>query len=80
MLGKAELERKIRQLQTDAKAIGLIITEMEVPPEVVRELESVDSKRLVKHRPIFQSPKNYHMKFPEGALGFFDGIIFKAKR
>jgi hypothetical protein len=38
MLGKAELERKIRQLQADAKAIGLVITELEASPEVIREL------------------------------------------
>jgi len=80
MLCKAELERKIRQLQADAKAIGLVITEMEAEPAVVRELESVSAGGVVKHRPIFKTRKNYSILFPENVVGYFDSIIFRAKR
>jgi len=80
MLRKSEIERKIRNLQAEAKSIGLKISEFIVlDAMVITELEKKDigKDRARARKPIFVSDANWkglHLK--PGEIGFFEGIRF----
>lgn len=60
MLRKSEIERLIKIAMEDVEKIGLQISELKViDPKVIRELETVDKRGILKRKPIFISPKNY---------------------
>jgi len=83
-LRKAELEKRIRKLQSGANEIGLQIKEfLVVDLRTVRELEKKDINRVLKtaRKPRYKSNANYKglkLKDDEGELGKFEGIMFKS--
>ena len=84
MLRKSEIERKIRNMQSEAMGLGLKISEFTVlDVAVVTELEKKDvgKDRARPRKPIFVSDanwKNLHLK--PGEVGFFEGIRFQLER